>query len=77
MWLYLDNIEFTKGASLVTQDGKESTCIVGDLGSNPQVGKIPGKRTWRPSSELLPGESPWKEEPGGLQSMGSQRVGCD
>ena len=34
MWLYLDNIEFTKGASLVTQDGKESTCnlLVGDLG---------------------------------------------
>ena len=24
---------------------------------------------------LLPGESPWTEEPGGLQSMGSQRVG--
>ena len=25
----------------------------------------------------LPGESPWTEEPGGLQSMGSQRVGHD
>ena len=25
----------------------------------------------------LPGESPWIEEPGGLQSMGSQRVGHD
>ena len=24
---------------------------------------------------FLPGESPWTEEPGGLQSMGSQRVG--
>ena len=24
---------------------------------------------------LLPGESPWMEEPGGLQSMGLQRVG--
>ena len=24
---------------------------------------------------LLPGESPWTEEPGGQQSMGSQRVG--
>ena len=23
----------------------------------------------------LPGESPWTEEPGGLQSMGLQRVG--
>ena len=26
-------------------------------------------------SVFLPRESPWTEEPGGLQSMGSQRVG--
>ena len=26
-------------------------------------------------SIFLPGESPWTEEPGGLQSMGSQRSG--
>jgi len=25
----------------------------------------------------LPGEAPWTEEPGGLQDMGSQRVGHD
>ena len=28
-------------------------------------------------SSILPGESPRTEEPGGLQSMGSQRVGHD
>ena len=28
-------------------------------------------------SVFLPRESPWAEEPGGLQSMGSQRVGHD
>ena len=28
-------------------------------------------------SIFLPGDSPWTEEPGGLQSMGSQRVGHD
>ena len=28
-------------------------------------------------SSILPGESPWTEEPGGLQSMRSQRVGHD
>ena len=28
-------------------------------------------------SVFFPGESPWTEEPGGLQSMGSQRVGHD
>ena len=26
---------------------------------------------------ILPGESPWTEEPGGLRSIGSQRVGHD
>ena len=28
-------------------------------------------------SVFLPGESPWTEEPGGLQPMGWQRVGHD
>ena len=27
---------------------------------------------WRPTPELLPGESSWTEEPGGLQPMGLQ-----
>ena len=43
----------------------------------PWVGKIPWRRKWQPSPVFLPGESPQTEEPGGLQSMGSQRVGCD
>jgi len=30
-----------------------------------------------PTPVLLPGESPWTEDPGGLQSMGTQRVGQD
>ena len=37
--------------------------------------KDPPRRTWQPTPVFLPGESPWTEEPGGLQSMGSQRVG--
>ena len=28
-------------------------------------------------SSILAWESPWTEEPGGLQSMGSQRIGHD
>ena len=28
-------------------------------------------------SSILAGKIPWTEEPGGLQSMGSQRVGHD
>ena len=41
------------------------------------VRKIPWRRKWQPCLLFLPGESPWTEEPGGQQSMGSQRVGHD
>ena len=41
------------------------------------VSKIPWRRARQPTSVFLPGETPWTEEPGGLQSMGSQRVGHD
>ena len=34
-------------------------------------------RAWPPIPVTLPGESPWTEGPGGLQSMGSQRVRHD
>ena len=44
---------------------------------NPCVGKIPWRRAWQPALVALPGESQWTEEPGGLQSMRSQRVGRD
>ena len=50
-------------------ESKESACKLGDLGS---VGKIPWRRGWQPTPVFLPGESPWTEEPGGLQSMQSQ-----
>jgi len=38
---------------------------------------IPWRRAWQPTPVFLPGESPCAEEPGGLQSMGLQRVGHD
>jgi len=44
---------------------------------NPWVRKIPWRRAWQPTPVFLPGESPRTEEPGGLQSTGSQRVGQD
>ena len=40
-------------------------------GFNPCVGKISWRREWLPTPVFLP----WTEEPGVLQSMGSQRVG--
>ena len=38
---------------------------------------MPWRRAWQPTPVFLPGESPQTEEPGGLQSMGLQRVGHD
>ena len=49
-------------------DGKESSCNAGDLG------RFPWRRAWQPTLVFLQGESPWTEEPGGLQSMGSQEL---
>ena len=41
------------------------------------VGKIPWRRACQPTPVFLPGGSPWTEEPGGLQSTGSQRLRHD
>ena len=49
----------------------------GRSGFDPWVGKIPWRMAWQPTPVFLPGESPWTEKPGGLHSMGLQRVGCD
>ena len=40
-------------------------------------GEDPWRRKWQPTPVLLPGEFPWTEELGGLQSMRSQRVRHD
>ena len=53
-------------------DSKESTCNVGDLGLIPELRRSPGGG--QPTPVFLPGESPWTEEPGRLQSIRSQRV---
>ena len=49
----------------------------GRPGFDPWVGKIPWRKVWQPTPIYLPGESPWTEKPGRLQSMGSQRVRHD
>ena len=36
--------------------------------------KIPRRRGWQPTPVLLPGESPWTEEPGRLQSIASKEL---
>ena len=51
--------------------------LVAALSLQSCIGKMPWRRAWQPTPVFLPGESPWTEEPGGLQSMGSQRVRHD
>ena len=62
--------------SLVAPNGKASAYNAGDLGSIPGSGRSPGEG----NGNLLQYsclENPRDEEPGRLQSMGSQRVGHD
>ena len=55
-------------------EGKASTCNAGDPGSIPGWGRSPGEGNGNPL-HILAWRIPWTEEPGGLQSTGSQRVG--
>ena len=55
--------------SLVTQIVKNLPAMHEDMGSIPGL-----KRPLEEGMVFLPGEPPWTEEPGGLQSMGLQRV---
>ena len=69
------HLDFPGGAS-----GKEPVCQCRRHkrdGFSSWVRKIPWRRACQPAPVLLPGEFPWTEEPGGLQSMESQRVGHD
>ena len=76
-YVNLMNTTDQKLGFLGDSDGKEAASNVGDLGSIPGSGRSPGGRVWQPTPVFLPGESPWTEELGGLQSMLSQRVGHD
>ena len=59
---------------------EDSPASAGDargMGLIPGWGKFPPRsRKWQPAPTFLPGESHGQES-GGLQSMGSQRVGHD
>ena len=56
--------------------GKEFTCNAGDTGSIPRS-EDPLEKGMATHSSILSWRILWTEEPGGLQSMGSQRVGHD
>ena len=57
-------------------DSKETVYYAGDLGSIPGLGRFPGGgHGYTLQYSCL--ENPLTEEPGGLQSMGSQGIGCN
>ena len=75
------SVEFDIGTRLLWGfpcglDSKKSSCNEGDLGSIPGSGRCLEKVIATHSSNLA-WRIPWTEEPGGLQSMGSQRVRHD
>ena len=57
-------------------DGKASAYNAGDPGSIPGSGRSPGEGNGNPLQDAR-WKIPWMEEPGRLQSMGSQRVRHD
>ena len=67
-YIYLYLLGFPGGS-----DGKASACNVGDLGLIPGLGRSPGEGKGNPLQYSCL-ENSMNEEPGRLQSMGSQRV---
>jgi len=62
----------------IGSDSKSICLQCGRPGSIPGSGRSPWRRKWQPTPVLLPGKSHGRtEEPGRLQSMGSQRIGHD
>ena len=65
-WVSSDALGFLGGS-----EGKESACNEGDPSSVPGLGKSAGEGNGNPL-QYLAWEISRTEEPGGLQSMGSQ-----
>ena len=57
---------------------KNPPANAGDIrvpGLIPGSGRSPGKKSLATHSSILAWKIPWKEEPGRLQSIGSQKLG--
>ena len=63
----------TRGASPVVLLVKILSANAGDVASTPGSGRSPGEGNSNPLQYSY-WKIPWTEEPGGLQSMGSQRA---
>ena len=83
-FLKLNAYSYTKIITKNDSDGKESACNAGNPGSIPGLGRSPGKGNGRSPgkgngnhSSILTWRTPRTEEPGRLQSPGSQGAGRD
>ena len=56
---------------------KNPLANAGDTGSIPGSERSPGGGNGNPLQYILAWKIPWTQEPGWLQSVGSQRVGHD
>ena len=56
---------------------KNPLANAGDTGSIPGSERSPGGGNGNPLQYILAWKIPWTQEPGWLQSIGSQRVGHD
>ena len=69
-------LELSGTLGLPCSDGKVSVYSARDPGSVPGLGRSPAEGNGNPL-QYIAWKIPWTEEPGRLQSMGSQRVGHD
>ena len=59
---------------LTGSDGKESACNAADPGSIPELGRSPVGRNGNPFWYFFAWRSPWTEEHGRLQFMGTEQT---
>ena len=68
-------VQSNSGASQVALVVKNAACQCRRhkrCSFHPWIRRIPCRRAWPPTPAFLPEESPWREEPGGLQSIALQ-----
>ena len=69
----VDSVLIDDGASQMAP--MVSICQCKNMQVHALCQEDPLEEAWQPIPVFLPGESPWTEEPGGIQSMGSRRTG--
>ena len=72
--LYIDNMGFPHGSVVKNPPALQETQ---ETWVRSLVQKDPLEEGMATHSSILAGRIPWTEEPSGLQSLGSQRVGHD